>query len=225
MCLSTRGPRTLASKVLPTTITGMSTKKKKWTGELKKPIRVRVVRPRGLAITDAETVMKANEEMERLACDAIYDELIKKLRLLMEHYGIADKDDWFSLAIALATDHIPGFQIEWPLVTLPPGFSGPVTTKEKKGGRPSYWDVDRLEQLGSAVESEKARHGIKTDREALSRLSRRREWSRPATHRGTAEQWIETLESRLQDGRAFLRRIEKAEAELQAIADRNSGNS
>jgi hypothetical protein len=218
----------------------MSTKKKKWTGELNKPIPVRVARPRGLAVTNPEAVMKANEEMERLACDAIYDELIKKLRLLMEHYGIADKDDWFGLAVALARDHIPGFQIEWPLVALrfdanpsekelrEGGFGGPVTTVKKRGGRPSNWDVDRLEQLCSAVESEKAQHGIKTDREVLSRLSRRGEWSRPATHRGTAGQWIETLESRLQDGRAFLRRIEKSEAELQAaalIADRNSGNS
>jgi hypothetical protein len=213
-------------------------KKKKWTGELKKPIRVRVARPKGLAVTDAETVMKANEEMERLACDAIYSERMRKLHLLMEHYGIADKDDWFCLALALATDHIPGFQIEWPLVALSfvanpsekelreAGFSGPVTTAKKGGGRPSKWDFDRLEKLLSAVELEKAQYGVKTDREALLRLALRREWSRPATHRGTAEQWIKTLESRLQDGRAFQRRLDKAEAELQAvIAGRNSGNS
>jgi hypothetical protein len=33
-------------------------KKKKWTGELMRPIQVRVVRPKGLAVTDAETVLK-----------------------------------------------------------------------------------------------------------------------------------------------------------------------
>jgi hypothetical protein len=202
-------------------------KKKKWTGELMKPIQVRVVRPKGLAATDAETVMKANEEMERLACDAIHHELVKKLRLLMKHYGIADEGDWFRLAVALATDHVPGCQIECPLVGLPLGFSGPVTTAKKKGGRPSKWGVDRLDSLLSAVETEKTRHGIKTDREALSRLARRQEWSRPATHRGTADQWIETLESRLQDGRTFQRLVEKAEEGLRAatlIAEGNSGN-
>lgn len=174
---------------------------------IKRPIRVRVVRPKGLAVTDAETAMKANEEMERLACEAIHDELVKKLRLLMGHYGIADKDDWFSLAIALATDHVPGFQIEWPLidsVPLPPDladrpehkrakiyFWGPMTEEKKKGGRPSEWRGNRLDRLFIAVKSEKARHGIKTDREALARLARRREWSRPASHRGTLDQWIE----------------------------------
>ena len=163
--------------------------------------------------------------MERLACDAIYDELIKKLRLLMEHYSIPDKDDWFGLAVALATDHVPGFQIEWPLATFshdsPHFFSGPVVVSgKKKGGRPSKWDFDRLERLLSAVEKEKARHGIKTDREALSRLARRQEWSRTASHRGTADQWIKTLKSRLQDAKAFQRSMERAESGLRAAAAR-----
>jgi hypothetical protein len=165
--------------------------------------------------------------MERLACDAIHNELLRKLRLLMEHYGIANKDDWFSLAVALATDHVPGCQIEWPLVKLPPGFSGPVIIPRarKKGGRPPEWDIHRLERLLSAVESEKARHAIETDREALSRLARRQEWSRPANHRGTLDQWIETLEARLQEAKRFRRLLQNAESGLrEAIEERNSGN-
>ena len=102
----------------------VSKNKVRWTGELKRPIRVRVNRPQGLAITDPETVTRANEEMIRLANEAIGERILEKLRLLMEHYSIPDKDDWFSLALALATDHVPGFQSEWPLIQLPVDWEG-----------------------------------------------------------------------------------------------------
>ena len=38
--------------------------KRRWKGELAKPIRPKVNRPRGLAVTDHETAARANEEME-----------------------------------------------------------------------------------------------------------------------------------------------------------------
>jgi cytochrome P450 len=84
-------------------------KKRRWKGELAKPIRPKVIRPRGLAITDAKTVARANEEMEDLYRQAIEEKRAEKLCLLMDHYGIADKADFFSLALALAIDHHPGF--------------------------------------------------------------------------------------------------------------------
>jgi hypothetical protein len=51
----------------------MATSKKtiRWKGELSKPIRPYVVRPQGLAVTDPESVARANEEMIRLTNEAI----------------------------------------------------------------------------------------------------------------------------------------------------------
>jgi hypothetical protein len=142
---------------------------------------------------------------------------------------IPDKDDWFGLALALAIDHVPGFQWEWPLIELPvdwkasSGFSGPVTINQKKVGRHKEWGFDRLERLLVAVEQEKAQHGVRTDRAAISRLARRPEWAPPATHRGEFQGWIETLEARLQDAKRFRRLVEQAENDLKAIF-KNSGN-
>jgi hypothetical protein len=206
-------------------------KKSRWTGELAKPIRVRVDRQLGLAITDPETVTRANEEMTRLAGEAITRRVHEKLHLLMEYYSIPDKDNWFSLALALATDHVPGFQWEWPLIELPvdwegnssSSFSGPVTINRKKVGRHKEWGFDRLERLLVAVEQEKAQHGVRTDRDAISRLARRREWAPPATHRGEVQGWIETLEARLQDAKRFRRLVEQTENNLKALL-KNSGN-
>jgi len=81
------------------------------------------------------------------------------------------------------------------------GFSVSAIPSKKKGGRPLQWNFDRLRNLCSDVEATKARFKIETDREALSRLARTRKWSPPANHRGTIAQWIETLESRLHQGR------------------------
>jgi hypothetical protein len=202
-------------------------KKIRWPGELAKPIRVE--RPQGLSIIDPETVAKANEEMTRLAAEAVTRRVLEKLRFLMAHYSIADKDDWYHLAVALATDHVPGFQVEWPIVEVPPDFQGPVLER-KRAGRPTEWDFDRLEQLLVAVEQEKARQGLSTDREALSQLAmRRREWARPATHRGDRQSWIETLETRLQEAKKYKRLLEQAKNDLddisRSIAAKNSGNS
>ena len=86
--------------------------RKRWKGELARPIRPNIVRPRGLAITDLETVEKANKEMIGLYNEAIEQKFLEKLRLLMEHYEILDKDDWFSLALSLAVDHVPGFRVD-----------------------------------------------------------------------------------------------------------------
>jgi hypothetical protein len=204
-------------------------KKAQWAGELARPIRVRVDRPRGLAITGPKAVTKANEEMTRLASEAIWARILEKLRLLMEHYSIPD-DDWFRLAVALAIDHVPGFEIEWPLVELPVDWDGksspvvgPVTIERKKVGRHKEWHFDRLERLLVAVEQEKAHQRVRTDREALSCLARGREWAPPATHRGAFQSWIETLEARLQDAKRSRRQFEQAENDLKAIF-KNSGN-
>jgi hypothetical protein len=178
-------------------------------------------------VTDAETVAKANKEMSDLYREAVEKEFLKKLRLLMDHYEISDKDDWFSLALALAVDHIPGFRVSG--VGFEAGQdSGAVVYRDgEKVGRRETWTGDRLERLLEAVEREKKKSGIRTDREALSRLARRQEWAQPPNHRKGQLNWIETLESRLQDAKKFKRNVDQLENELMEIARQvmNSVNS
>jgi hypothetical protein len=199
--------------------------KHRWKGELAKPIRPKVIRPEGLAVTDAETVERANEEMEDLYRQAIEETRVEKLRLLMDHYGISDKADFFSLALALAIDHIPGFGID-PTPLRQEQISDGVTliVQDNRTGRRLEWPPKRLDSLLSAVEDAKRKHGLSTDREAIAVVARNREWRRPANHKGDQEQWLETLESRLQDAKRSKREIENLLKDLPWPFGQNSGN-
>src|SRR6266404_6888109 len=63
----------------------------------------------------------------------------EKLSLLMDHYGIDDKEDMAALALALAFEHVPGFEI--------------VVPKKSNKGRKREWDGSRLENLLETVDS------------------------------------------------------------------------
>jgi hypothetical protein len=167
----------------------MKTKKPRYKGELNKPIRVGSI--------PIETTNESSEWIEQ----GIEQEMIEKLPLLMEHYEITDKDDYFSLALALAMDHVKGFQVVQAKLKLKHGNWGAVIQDTK----PTIWPRDRLLGLLNDVEEEKQKPGCSTDREALQILMRKPEWSPPASHRGDMTQWLETLESRLQDAKRIRR--------------------
>ena len=115
----------------------------RWTGELAKPIRPKVVRPRGLAVT-AETVQAANKEMEDLYRQAIENEYLVKLDLLMDDYGITDKTNFFRLALALAHEHVPGFKLDLTLRLDGADDEGPwLVVQDNNRGRPSEWPEKR----------------------------------------------------------------------------------
>jgi hypothetical protein len=178
--------------------------KHRWKGELAKPIRPKVIRPRGLRVT-ADTVAAANREMDDLYRKAIEKEYLAKLILLMDECGIADKTDFFSLALALAIEHIPGFKIDpTPLRLEQIDDQGvQLVVQDNREGRPPEWPLKRLNNLLSAVEETKRKQGLSKDREALSVLAQRGEWARPANHRGGPEQWLKTLKNRLAEARRF----------------------
>jgi hypothetical protein len=76
--------------------------KHRWKGELAKPIRPKVYRPLKLCrITDKRAAATANKEMLKLYEQAIDAEELKRLHLLMDECGIADKSDFRSLSLAL----------------------------------------------------------------------------------------------------------------------------
>jgi hypothetical protein len=176
--------------------------KHRWKGELAKRIRPKVIRPRGLRVS-AETARAANKQMEDLYHQAIEKEYFTKLDLLMDDYGIADKADFFNLALALAIEHVPGFRLDPPPLELKEIGEGIqlVLQGGNERGRPLEWTPDRLHSLLSAVEEAKKKHGISSDRKALEIIAQNDEWRRPARHRGGPAQWRKTLENRLHDAR------------------------
>jgi len=164
------------------------------------------VRREGFAVPDPNNISgqaaieNANREMLHLRDEAI----VQKLRLLMEHYGIQNKDDWFALARALAFEHVKGLeQSVDQLFLLDPiperspstdSFAGLVPFNKKRSGRLLEWSVDRLLGLLEAVETEKTKHGWSKDLRALEYLARSRKWGRPTNHRGDLQTWIATLQ-------------------------------
>jgi hypothetical protein len=112
-----------------------------------------------------------------------------------------------ALAFALAFEHVPGFKV------LPEAKS--------TRGRKLKWSPDRLDELYRTVESIKVRHGV-TDKQALKFLVNNQEyaavWGVPTGHRGSKQQWIETLEARLQDAKRLQIRYEELEVQLKSIA-------
>ena len=101
-------------------------KKTKRSGELeeaiRKPIRPQVNRPRGLVVTtDRERMQATNAEMVQLHEKAIDAARRDKLQLLLRRYSLA-KDDWYGLALALAVEHEPGFQVDSQLVVFEVGL-------------------------------------------------------------------------------------------------------
>jgi hypothetical protein len=159
----------------------MKTKKPGYKGELKKPIYIGSIPIEG-----------ANEVLPKW----IERELLEKLPHLMQHYKIADKNDYFSLALALAMDHVEGFQVKRAALKLKHGNWGAVMRESI--GRPTIWPPERLLKLLKAVEDIKNKNSI-SDHEALSRLALRGEWLRPANQH--QEQWLKTLKNRLAEAR------------------------
>jgi hypothetical protein len=127
----------------------------------------------------------------------VQQKAIETLPLLMEHYGIADKNDYFSLAIALTMEHV--IEVKPAALRLKHGTWGAVI---RDGiGRPINWSQERLLKWLNAAEEAKQRHKLLTDRAAIRFLMRKKEWQPSANHRGGLERWLETLESRLQDAK------------------------
>jgi hypothetical protein len=195
--------------------------RRRWKGELAKPIRPKVIRPRGLRVIK-KTAQVANKEMEELYRRAVEEAWFTKLELLMDHYGITDKTDFPSLALSLALElRIPGFKVDQSL-RLEHSDWGAVLHGQNKRGRPPKWPLKQRDLL-SSVEEIKKKHGISTDHEALAILIRRREWSRRDQGQ---DQWRKTLKNRLAEERRLNRLAETAARNFSKLISpkRNPGN-
>ncbi|MGB1076681.1 MAG: hypothetical protein ACPG05_00085 [Bdellovibrionales bacterium] len=117
--------------------------KKDYTGDLKKPIRLKKIPepPCGGLKAVLTDVFDGEFENYRKEC-GVYDsntknylfwERVRKLGLLFDHYNIdkQDPDRWFHLSFYLADNHVPGFKVE----------------EDNVGGAPVIWDDLRLALL------------------------------------------------------------------------------
>ena len=147
---------------------------------------------------------KKHDRHQREMKESVNKQIAEKLSLLMQFYGIANENDMGALALALATEHVPGFKI--------------VPQSGAKRGRKKKWDGPMLQALSHAVLSVKEKHRF-TDRQALHFISEndqyRATWGSPASYRGSKLQWVETLESRLQDAKQYQALVASVFATLQ----------
>ena len=197
-------------------------KKVRYRPEISRPAVL--VRPKGFAVPDPDTIPgreaieHEDSEMLRLRDEAI----VQKLRLLMDHYEIKNKDDWFALARALALEHVKDLNRSVSFGDLPP-------FDKKRPGRRLEWSNERLFDFMKAVEKAKADYGWSKDLRAVEYLARSRKWGRPANHRGDLKAWIKTLQNHLQAAKAIERWVAKQRKVLQEIArqmtQENPGNS
>jgi hypothetical protein len=124
-----------------------------YKGALAKPIIVRLpptfwgaVVPRRIAAHQKQLLRH-----QRATATIIKRQYAKKLRLLFDHYRIADKEDTAALAWALAKVHVPGFKVQFP-------------EAKSKGGRKPKWGFDRLMELYRTVRSIGQQHNSMTGR-------------------------------------------------------------
>jgi hypothetical protein len=186
----------------------MVVKRCRYTGELLKPIVLPDAPSFSGAVTNkrVEQFWQHWEKHQRKTERRVAQTLNRKLSLLMKHYGINDKTDTASLALALACEHVPGFEI--------------VPRRKRASGRKREWDSEKLQALYDVVQSVKQKHNF-NDRTALKFISTNSElastWGRPANHRGSQKQWVETLESRLQAAKRWVSHTESVMAEFEKI--------
>lgn len=149
---------------------------------LKEKIRPRRARPTPQSLLTAgvgldELMQVGERQFEQWRHEAKLDVIVQalqKLPLLMARYGIAaeadgkfSKEAWMHLALYLALDHEPGFQVEF---------------EQERVGRPSAWNGAMLGKLFADVyllRQERAEAGRPlTVSAACQVLSRRAEWKR-----------------------------------------------
>jgi hypothetical protein len=69
----------------------------------------------GAATKDrAAKYWKAYARHQKRTENAVRRLVTERLSLLMDHYGISDKENMAALALALASEHVPGFKIVTP---------------------------------------------------------------------------------------------------------------
>jgi hypothetical protein len=185
---------------------------RRYTGKLAAPIRIPAPPTFSGAVT-AERLEKFRREHakhQKKTAAAVRRQINQKLEALLKHHRIHGSD-MQALFWALLSAHVPGFKI--------------ITGGGEKRGRKRHWDGPRLVALYRDVEAAKTPQR-RTDRQALKFLVKNEpdRWGPPKGRQHNERQWIETLESRLQDAKRYDRFVESLPGFL-SKAQRTKNNS
>jgi hypothetical protein len=162
---------------------------KSFTGELSAPLQ----RPSDEKFTLMSVMNADTPEAVAARQEELVSILSHKLDLLCKHYSI-DCDDPnrdLLLALALAGDFVPGFQVE--------------AVKPKKG-RPTFWTSGRTAALviQMSYEMRTRNHGA---RDAAKQLAKRKPWKQLLEQSGAVDDPGEVLRARYQKASANEKRI------------------
>jgi hypothetical protein len=174
-------------------------KKPRYTGKLSQPI-LRTPSPTFEGAVTPRRVAKFSRVYRHHARNADRQqrkEEAEKIKLLAQLFRVGSKA-FKELALELARAHVPGFRVKLK------GAHG--------RGRKRKWDGPMLLELIKVVDEVKGKHTSFNDRLALKHIATKspykEQWGAPANHKGTTGQWIETLESRLQDAKKYSRYLD-----------------
>jgi hypothetical protein len=184
----------------------MSRKRRRYSGKLASPIKLQRPPTFWGAVTD-ERVIEHQETYGRYLKEAqvaVKKQISEKIKLLMKFYEV-EKEDMSVLALKLAIAHVPGFKI---------------APMDKKRGRKNVWDGPKLQSLYDIVHQVKSEHQF-SDRHALIFIVNNpeysKDWGPPKSHGGTKDQWIKTLQNRLQDAKRYISYIDSLPELLENI--------
>jgi hypothetical protein len=150
------------------------------------------------------TTKKKPKKSAKITTEIVTEISIEKLERLREGYGI-EPGDYFSLAMRLAIDYVPGF----PKFKLHHGDWGKVM--RDKGGRLPDWTPDKRDELIADVDRVKKEYRFATDDEALKHLTKSGKWARQAGR--DPNKWRKTLKNMLSKARSEQRIINRLDAE------------
>jgi hypothetical protein len=189
---------------------------RRYTGKLASPIRISAPPTFSGAVTSErlEKFRKEDAKYQKNTEAAVRRQINERLRALLKHHQIHGSD-MQALFWALLSAHVPGFNI--------------ITAGEKRG-RKRDWDGPRLVRLYLAVQAVKTPQR-RADRQAIKFLVKNEpycsEWWPRNGSRHDLSKRMETLESRLQDAKRYVRFVESlAPGVLPDLArmKNNSGN-
>lgn len=171
----------------------------KFTGELAKPIVSASPKRPGQVVMEFFPEAKLRYEKERKAATRKHwGEMLRKLPLLAQHYGIegsplGDHGAAVVLLLAVCRDHIPGFQV--------------AGRKGRPKGSAKRWDFFSQLRYVRDVEVMKKEKGCTTDRDAIWHLMAKApyapEGGRPRSKVGSqAQKEINSLSERLREARS-----------------------
>jgi hypothetical protein len=167
---------------------------RRYTGELASPIRIPAPPTFSGAVTAErlEKFHKQDAQYRKKAGALLKRQINQKLRALLKHHQIRGSD-MQALFWALLSAHVPGFNI---------------ATAGEKRGRKRDWDGPRLVRLYLDVQAVKTPQR-RTDRQAIKFLVENepycRDWGPRNGSRYDLSKRMETLESRLQDAKRYVR--------------------